>query len=153
MRLRSAVHTTEIWYTSPARSSAAETTAMMTAAAAAAAVTIATTAAGFAIRLDRRTTLVSNDRHVYTPRYHHSLSLLREKKVLRSFNATPIPYQIVTNLSLPPCFFPRRTAAFATWRTMNLISTRAPFVSSKCALKTADPSDPSLSRTISSISK
>lgn len=33
-----------------------------------------------ATRLDRRTTAVSNDRHVYTSRYHHSLSLRREKK-------------------------------------------------------------------------
>lgn len=33
-----------------------------------------------ATRMDRRTTAVSNDRHVYTSRYHHSLSLRREKK-------------------------------------------------------------------------
>jgi len=60
-------------------------------------------AARIAILLDRRTTLLSNDRHVYAPRYHHSLSLRRKKKKLCStFNATPIPYQIVTSLSPPP---------------------------------------------------
>lgn len=71
---------------------------------------------GIAILLDRRTTAVSNDRHVHAPRYHHSLSLRQEKKRLRStLNATPIPYQIVTNLSPPPSCSPRHPArAFST---------------------------------------
>lgn len=45
----------------------------------------AKTAAISATRLDRRTTAVSNVRHVHTSRYHHSLSLRREKKKLRSY--------------------------------------------------------------------
>lgn len=46
----------------------------------------------------RWTTVVSNDRHVYTSRYHHSLSLRREKKSCApTFSVTPIPHQIVTS--------------------------------------------------------
>lgn len=59
-------------------------------------------------RLDRRTTAVSNDGHVCTSRYHHSLSSRRQKKKLySSFNATPIPYQIVTNFVTAAIFLPR----------------------------------------------